>query len=124
MKRRRRLRRFPPQLRPELQLPSELSETLSSDTQVVAAPPDPVRVVVWVVAVVAVVVAVVDAAAVAARINRTKGGDNNAKRERFWKKRLWILQTVSIASDGIDTYGNSVSMGISMVPKRWIHGLL
>jgi len=37
---------------------------------------------------------------------------------------LWILQTVSIASDEIDTYGNGVSMVLSSVLKRWIHGLL
>ena len=65
MKQRRRLRLFPPQLRPELQLPSELSETQSSDTQVAAAPPDHVRVVAWGAAAVVAVVAVVDAAAVA-----------------------------------------------------------
>jgi hypothetical protein len=31
---------------------------------------------------------------------------------------------VSIASDEIDTCGNSVSMVLSSVPKRWIHELL
>jgi hypothetical protein len=37
-------------------------------------------------------VVVVDvAAAVAGLLNRIKRGDNNAKRKRFWKKRLWIL---------------------------------
>ena len=36
MKRSRRLRPFPPQLRQELQLLSDLSETRSSDTQVAA----------------------------------------------------------------------------------------
>ena len=59
MKQHRRLRLFLPQLRPELQLPSELSETWSGDTQVAAPLPAPV------VAVVVAVVAVVDVAAVA-----------------------------------------------------------
>ena len=34
------------------------------------------------------------------------------------------MQTVSIASDEIDTYGNGVCMVLSNVPKRWIHELL
>ena len=65
MKRRRRLHLFPPQLRPELQLSSERSETRSSDTQVAA----PLSEAVWgaeaVVAVVAVAAAVDMEAAVA-----------------------------------------------------------
>ena len=55
MNRRRRLRLFPPQLRPELQLPSGLLETLSSATQVAAPLPAPVEAAAWGVAVVAVV---------------------------------------------------------------------
>lgn len=92
----------------------------SSGTQVAVPLPDLVGVV-WG----AEAVVVVDVAeAVAGLLNRIKGGDNNAKRKRFWKKRLWILQMVSIASEGIGTCGNSISMVLSMVPKRWIHGLL
>ena len=79
MKWRRRLRLFPPQLRLELRLPSGLSETRSSDMQVVVPLPAPVGVAVWgAEAVVAVdAEAVVDAAAV--RINRTKGGGNRCR---------------------------------------------
>ncbi len=47
MKRRRRLRLFPPQLCPELQLLSGLSETLSSDMQVAAPLPAPAEAAVW-----------------------------------------------------------------------------
>ena len=62
MNRRRRLRLFPPQLRQELQLPLELSETRSSDTQAAAPLPAPVRAVVWGAEAVVAAVAAVDVA--------------------------------------------------------------
>ena len=57
-----RLRLCPPQLHLELQLPSGLSETLSSATQVAAAPADRVGAAVWGAEAVVAVVAVVDVA--------------------------------------------------------------
>ena len=66
MKQHRRLRLFPPQLRLELQLPSGLSETLSSDTQVAAAPPDRAGAIVLGAEAVVAAVAVVDVAAAVA----------------------------------------------------------